>query len=148
MREVVQGTEKAKYLLTFPAMGQDEDDVLGVHHAEIAVHGPRGIENVGPRARRVEGAGDLLANVCGLAGARDGDSATTGGEEPNGFHKGGAEPVRNLLQGGGFRADNLPAVFQTIKVWSFGGRIGDLEGEIHGWHPCRAGGLKLFAGRN
>ena len=44
-----------------------------MHHAQVAVHRPRGVEQVCPAACGVQGAGDLLAHVGGLARPRDGD---------------------------------------------------------------------------
>ena len=67
--------EQADDLLALAAVRQDDDDVVGVDHAQVAVHGPGGVEQVGAGAGRVERADDLLADVGRLADAGDADPA-------------------------------------------------------------------------
>src|SRR5207249_4326858 len=73
--ELADGTEDAKDLLALTAVRQDQGDVVGVDHAEIAVQRLGGVEDVGARAGRIERAGEFLTDVGGFAGAGDGDTA-------------------------------------------------------------------------
>ena len=87
-RQLPQRPEQADDLLALAAVRQDQGDVVGVDHAQVAVDRLGGVEDVGAGAGRVERAGDLLADVGRLAGAGDGDAAGAAVEEIDGLEEG------------------------------------------------------------
>src|SRR5262249_61494107 len=85
--ELADRAEDAEDFFALAAVRQDQGDVVGVDHAEVAVQRLGGVENIGPRAGRVERAGDLLADVSGLAGAGEADATETAVDEIDGLQE-------------------------------------------------------------
>src|SRR5205085_777485 len=71
----LQRAEQAEQFLALAAVREEQGDVFGGDHAQVAVHGRRHVEDVGPGAGRVQRRGDLAADVRRLADAGDGDAA-------------------------------------------------------------------------
>ena len=92
-------SQQADDFLALAAVRQDQGDVVGMDHAEIAVHGPGGVEDVGARAGRIEGAGDLLADVGRFAGAGDADAAGQPLQQIDGLQRRNRPAARRPLQG-------------------------------------------------
>ena len=77
--ELAERAEQADDSSALAAVREEQGDVVGVDHAEVAVDGSGGVEDVGAGAGGVERADELLADVGGLADAGDGDAAATVG---------------------------------------------------------------------
>ena len=135
------GAEQADDFLALAAVRQDQGDVVGVDHAEVAVDGAGGVEDVGAGAGRVEGAGDLLADVGRLAGAGDGEPAcATVGEAGEQIHRpreGVVEAVGDEVEGGSLGADDLAGVVQPVAGGRCGVGVQNLKG--HGCLPAWSG---------
>ena len=111
-------------------MRQGQHDVVGVDHAQVTVDGPGGVEHVGARAGRVEGARDLLADVGRLAGAGDGDAAGAAVAQVHGLQERVVEPPGDLLEGGGLAADDLAGVGEPVGVGPPGLAVEYLQGMV------------------
>ncbi len=143
------GPQQPDDLLALAAVRQDQDDVVGMDHAQVAVDGPGGVEDVGAGAGRVERAGDLLADVGRLAGAGDADAPGAAAEELDGLQERLVEPLGHLEQGSRFFAHDLTRIGERVEKL---GGIVDLQ--RHGKHPCeppapreRAGSRRCFTRR-
>src|SRR5690349_17150246 len=105
-----------------------------MQHAQVAVQGFRHVEDVRARAGRVEGAGELEADVGALAGAADGQAAAAGagerGEQLDGAQERRVEASGDLDEGGGLGADDLAGVVEPV--------VGRVEEPRHGgWASVR-----------
>ena len=100
--------------LRFAAQRQGEDDIVLMDHAEIAVNGAGGVDEVGAGAGGVERAGDFLADVSRLAGAGDADASGAMVEQLDRLQKRLVEPIRDGQQRGRFAAHDLPSVIEAI----------------------------------
>ena len=110
--------EQPDDLVTLPRVRQDEGDIVGMEHAEIAMQSFGHVEDVGARAGRVEGASEFEADVGALAGAADGEPPAAGarqrGEQFDGAEEGAIEPGGDLDEGGGLDADDLACVVEPV----------------------------------
>ncbi len=113
-RHLAQGGHEPHDFLALAAMAQREHDIVGMEHAEIAVHGAGGVEDIGARAGRIEGAGDFLADVRRLAGAGDADAPGAAIKEFDRLQKGVVEPGGNLFESGGFATDYLAGIGEAV----------------------------------
>src|SRR5262245_58456419 len=83
-------------------------------HAEIAMHGARGVQRVGACPGGVERARDFLADVGGLARARDADASGALMEEFDGLQEAGIQSIGDALERGRLAAHDLARVLETI----------------------------------
>ncbi len=85
-------------------------------HAEVAVNGLGGVEEVGAGAGRVESAGDFETHVGGFAGAGDGDAsgpfAGDAEQEIDGPEEGVVEAARDELKARRFGAEDAAGVVE------------------------------------
>ncbi len=68
----------------FSALRDQDRDIAGSSHAEVAVDGFGEVEEDRGRPGRSEGRGDLAANVPGLAKAADDQLAAAAGDQSDG----------------------------------------------------------------
>ena len=66
-------------------MRQGQNDIVGMDHAQVAVNGTGGIQNVSTGAGRVKGAGDLLTDISGFSCSSHGDAAGTTTQQLDGL---------------------------------------------------------------
>ena len=129
-RQLAERAQQADDLLAFAAVRQGQDDIVGMDHAQIAVDGAGGVQDVGTGARRVERAGDLLADVGRFAGAGDRDPAGAVPQQLHRLKERAVETIRHLVKGRRFRTDHLLGISQPVgrlRQRSFG-----MELEGHG----------------
>ena len=67
----LQVGQDLQQFLGLAAVGEQQGDVVGGHHAQVAVQGVEGIEVDGHQANRGEGGGDLAGDDAALAHAGD-----------------------------------------------------------------------------
>src|SRR5262249_35498823 len=109
----------------FATVGENQNHILGVHHAQVAVHRAGRVERVGAGTRRTECPGQLFADIRRLTGPGDAQAARA---SPG---KGLQQPCRSqkrfIEQRGPFGPNNLPG-----------------RGESNGWARarCRKPNLK------
>src|SRR5262249_48034437 len=112
--------EQADDLLALAGVGQDQGDVVGVQHAQVAVDGPGGVEDVAARAGGVERPGELQADVGRLAGAADGQPAAAGAghgqQQLDGLKERRVEAVGDAVQRGGLGADDFAGVVELFVL--------------------------------
>ena len=93
-----------------------------------------GVEDVGAGAGRVEGAGNLEADVGGLAGPGDGDAAeaVVGGaaDQFDGLLESGVEALGDEFEGGRFGAKDLAGVAQAVVAGRRGRGLVDLQRHV------------------
>ena len=114
----LESGEEAEEFFGLAAVGEGDEDVMGGEHAEVAVDGFGGMEEVRRGAGGTEGGGDLAGDDAGFAHT---------GEE-NGARVGGQDAVHGALEGGQERG------FQTVGE---GGEGSGFESDEAGGVRCR-----------
>ena len=112
--EALERREQAEKLFGLAAVGEGEDDVAGGEHAEVAVNGLGGVEEVGGRAGGAERGGDLAGDDAALADAGDDDASGAVGRVKQqidrlgeGGEHGAVEAEGELVESGGLDAHEL-----------------------------------------
>ena len=112
--EALERGKEVEELFGFAAVGEGEDGVAGGDHAEVAVDGFGGVEEVGGSAGGAEGGGDLAGDDADFADAGEDDAAAVAdaveeeidGRGEGGEH-GGVEAEGEVEEGGGLDADEV-----------------------------------------
>src|SRR5207249_1934107 len=99
----------------------------GVDHAQVAVHRLGGVQGVGARAGRVEGAGDLLADVGRFAGAGDGHAPGATVDQADHFQERVVQPAGDFFEGLRLGADDLAGVLKALAFGEGGGAVVELK---------------------
>src|SRR5665213_249408 len=85
-------------------------------HAEVAVNGSRGVEEIGAGAGRVQSTGDFKTYIGGFAGAGDSDTAralrTDAHEYIDGLEKGIVQAARDEFESRRFSAEDTTGVVE------------------------------------
>ena len=112
--EALEEGQEGEELFGFAACGEGDDEVAGGEHAEVAVEGFGGMEEVGGGSGGAEGGGDLAGDDAAFADAGEEDAVMCfrGGDEEvdglgEGFCGGAIEAIGEIVEGGGFEADDL-----------------------------------------
>lgn len=90
--------EQAADLISLPAVGQGEQQIVGSDTAEVAVQRLGRMDEVGLRARRSKRRGNLAANEAGLADAGDDDATPDVLEQIDRGDERGVEPPGKIEQ--------------------------------------------------
>lgn len=94
-------------LVGFAGVRDGEHDVVGRDHAEVAVGGFSGMDEVGGGARGGKGGGELAADVAGLAHAGHDQTALAGKNARNGVREFAAERRGEVRERPGFLGQNF-----------------------------------------
>jgi hypothetical protein len=124
-RHPLERLQQANDLLALATIGDDHDGVVGVHHAEVAVQGPRGVEQVGAGAGRVERADQLLGDVRRLADSRHADPAVRLGAGPKPINRGGegvVQVVGDVAEGVGLVPEQVARPVELSHLVHLGGK--------------------------
>ncbi len=127
-----QCRQQADDLVALTAVRECQDHVVRVQHAEIAVQRSGGIQEISARARGIQGADDLPADILRLAHSGNCNSTAAIEQKIHNMEKRAVEPLGHLAQRVGLGAEHLPCQRKRLQL-----RPGSGQSAGHGRVPAK-----------
>ena len=114
-----QVREQGEELGGLAGVAEGDDAVARVDEAEVAVDGVLAVQDGGGRSGRVQGGGELAADVAGFPDPDDEDlrpALDRGFQDLHGGGEGGVEALKEALQLLDFEGDDAPGLFERVHA--------------------------------
>jgi hypothetical protein len=130
--EALHQRHDGQQFVVLARIGNRDQHVVAGDHAQVAVHGLRGMHEIGRGAGAGEGGGQLARDVAGLADATDDDAPATFQDQRDGGAELRPDAPRQRRDGGRFDFKHLAAHRHDAGIVGDAGSEGR-NGLVHRW---------------